>query len=172
MYKYKVFSLPSSPFSVLPLQFVKSTRRKKKRGWDEWISIGKKKHCQLKCSSWQSPESRTAHTVFLGIEVIEDIIWKEERKFSVETSFWEAQGSRPCSRITEVRCAWKSWWNKVRQKRQNFPICPIPPSGYMNAISNEPYHALKKKQCRSFLIVLEVSSNDAFARQHNWIFIF
>lgn len=45
-------------------------------------------------------------------------------------------------------------------------------SGYMNAITNKWYHALQKKQYNSFVIVLELSSNDAFAWQHNWIFIF
>lgn len=40
-------------------------------------------------------------------------------------------------------------------------------SGYMSAISNEGYHALQKKQRRSFVTVLELSSSDASAGQHN-----
>lgn len=52
--------------------------------------------------SEQSPEARTARSIQPGIEVMEGTTWKEERKFSVETSFWKGQGSRPHNRITEV----------------------------------------------------------------------
>jgi len=40
----------------------------------------------------------------------------------VETSFWKAYSSRPCTKITEVRCACRPQWNSYRKGKKSLYV--------------------------------------------------